>query len=146
MLTGQFGILVDEKGRILIPSKLRQEIPDNMLIITAGVDTCLWIYLPEQWRKISQQLMGKSSFSYKTRLIQRRIVAPAQEVELDRTGRVLIPQHLQHIAKLKKECILHGLQFYMELWDAQQYQTYLSQHEEDFLEAAEELGGSIFLE
>jgi len=144
MITGQYHNALDEKGRILLPSRLRAEVPGNSLVITSGIDRCLWLFPPEEWKQLSDKLMEAASpFSRKARLLQRRIIAPAQEVELDKTGRILIPQSLKETAGLQKECILHGIKKYIEIWDVGEYNRYLDENEDEFQEAAEELGGSV---
>lgn len=144
MITGQYRNALDDKGRVLIPSKLRSEVPGNTLVITSGIDRCLWLFPPEEWKQLSDKLMEAASpFSRKARLLQRRIIAPAQEVELDKAGRVLIPPSLKETAGLKKECILHGIKKYIEIWDVDEYAAYLKENEDEFQEAAEELGGSV---
>ncbi len=127
-----------------MPSRLRGEVPGNTLIITSGIDRCLWLFPPEEWKQLSDKLMEAASpFSRRARLLQRRIIAPAQEVELDKAGRILIPPSLKETAGLKKECILHGIKKYIEIWDVEEYNGYLQDHEDEFQEAAEELGGSV---
>ena len=144
MITGQYRNALDDKGRILIPSKLRSEVPGNTLVLTSGIDRCLWLFPPGEWKQLSDRLMEAASpFSRKARLLQRRIIAPAQEVELDKTGRVLIPPSLKETAGLKKECVLHGIKKYIEIWDVDEYAAYLDESEDEFQEAAEELGGSV---
>lgn len=144
MITGQYRNNLDEKGRILIPSKIRSEVPGNSLVITAGIDRCLWIFPLDDWKQLSDQLMEAASpFSRKARLLQRRIIAPAQEVEIDKAGRILVPPSLKEMVGLKKECVLQGIKKYLEIWDANEYDAYLDSHEDEFQEAAEELGGSV---
>lgn len=144
MITGQFRNALDDKGRILIPAKMRAEIAGNTMVITAGIDRCLWLFPPPEWAVLSDRLMEAASpFSRRARLMQRRIIAPAQEVEIDKAGRVLIPPSLKELAGLQKECVLHGIKKYIEIWDATEYAAYLDAHEDEFQEAAEELGGSV---
>jgi MraZ protein len=144
MLTGEYRVSIDEKGRILIPSRLRADIPGNSLILTRGIDDCLWLFLPEGWSKISDSLLKAASpFQTKARLLQRRIIAPSQEIELDKTGRVNIPGTLAETAKLDKECLILGLGKYIEIWDVELYQKYNESTQDEFKEAAEELGGFI---
>jgi MraZ protein len=140
VLTGEYKNTIDEKGRIMIPSKIRNEIEGNMLVVTRGVEKCLWMFTPDEWAKISESIMGSTSlFKSKTRLLQRRIVAPAQECEIDKAGRINIPPSLRTSAGLTKETIVLGVEKYIEVWDEQEYATYLDSSEEDFIEAAEEL-------
>jgi len=144
MLTGEFKYSLDEKGRLMVPARIRQAITGNVMIITRGIDRCLWLFPPEEWSSISQNLINSSSmFLEKTRLIQRRILAPAQEIEIDRSGRLSIPQTLRDYGELKKECIILGMLKYMEIWDEEIYNGYWKENESRFRDAAEELGDKI---
>jgi MraZ protein len=143
MLIGEYRNSIDDKGRLQLPSRLRSEIAGTSLILTRGVDTCLWLFPEEEWRRISQNIMGSSSmFKSKTRLLQRRIIAPAQELEIDKTGRIPIPPTLRESAGLqvKSEAVILGIDSYIEIWDTDRYNEYLNESEEEFLEAAEQLG------
>ena len=88
-------------------------------------------------------MSASSPFSRRGRLLQRRIVAPAQEVEFDKTGRLNIPKSLQESAELARECTLLVMERYMEVWDAGAYQAYEAESEAELQEAAEELGGLV---
>jgi MraZ protein len=142
MLTGEYRISIDDKGRILIPARLRADIPGNSLVVTRGIDECLWLMLPEQWRKFSDSLKAISPFQAKARLLQRRFLAPSQEIELDKAGRINIPMALAEAAGLGKECMILGIGAYMEIWDVNAHQASLSTSEQ-IEQAVEELGGSI---
>lgn len=140
MITGESRNNLDEKGRILIPSRLRAEISGNMLVITKGIDTCLWLFPPDEWRRISENLMQSTSlFDPKARLIRRLIIAPAQEVEIDKSGRINISPALRSAANLNKECVILGIENYIEIWDVEEYQNYQNASQSDFQEAAKEL-------
>jgi len=115
-------------------------------------------FLPVAWKTVSgcfprkngkhfpKNLIGSTSlFQEKARLIQRRMIAPAQETEIDKAGRIVIPQTLREYADLKKDCLILGLKKYMEIWSETAYQEYLAENEAKFREAAEELGGRITL-
>ncbi len=144
MNTGEFHIALDDKGRLLLPARIRNEVRGNSLILTRGIDRCLWLFSPDEWREFSAKLMGASSpLSRRGRLLQRRIIAPAQDIELDKTGRVNVPKSLQESAGLVKETRLLVMERYMELWDAAAYQVYEQESEEELQEAAEELGGLV---
>lgn len=141
MITGEYKNTVDEKGRVLIPSKIRTEIKGNLLILTRGVEKCLWLFTPEEWEKISHILLNsKNLFDPKIRLLQRRIVAPAQECEIDKAGRINIPPTLRESIGLTKEAVILGIERSMEIWDEATYQEYLAESDKDFKDAAEELG------
>ncbi|HAH60624.1 MAG TPA: cell division/cell wall cluster transcriptional repressor MraZ [Treponema sp.] len=145
MLTGEYRNTLDEKGRILFPAKLRSELTGNVLVVTQSLDRCLWLFTPEEWKAVSSKLMDSASpFNEKNRLVLRRFIAPAQEIEFDRSGRLSIPQSLREYASLSKDCVLLGVNKYIELWDAESYKTYLEQSEASFRDAAEELGTIVF--
>ena len=144
MISGEYLYALDDKGRLMVPARVRSEITGNVLILTRGVDRCLWLVPTEEWRHISQTVIGTMSpFQAKGRLIQRRILAPAQEVEIDRSGRIAVPQSLRQFAGLQKDCTILGMVKYLEIWDQATYASYLEEHEGEFKEAAEELGSTI---
>ena len=145
LLTGEYRNTLDEKGRILFPSKLRSEITENVLIVTKSIDSCLWLYTPEEWKKLSETVMGSSSpFDPKSRLVVRHLIAPAQEVEFDKNGRLSIPQSLREYAGLSKDCVILGVNKYIELWDSSKYQEYNASNEAALISAAESLTDICF--
>ena len=144
LLTGEYRNTLDEKGRILFPAKLRNEwfgeSEKNILIVTQSFDRCLWLYTLEEWKALSSKIMETASpFSKQNRLVLRSLIAPAQEVELDKAGRLSIPQSLREYAGLSKDCIILGINRYMELWDSESYKSYLEENEQDLKDAAEAL-------
>jgi len=146
MLTGEFRCSLDEKGRLLIPARMRAEVLGSVVVLTRGVENCLWLFPPEEWKAFSEKLIGSTSlFQEESRLIQRRMIAPAQETEIDKAGRIVVPPTLREYAALKKECIILGLKKYVEVWSEESYQAYLDANEAKFKEAAEKLGARIAL-
>lgn len=146
MLTGEYRYSLDDKNRLMIPARIRTEIAGNSVVLTRGVDKCLWLFTHEEWSRVVQSLIGSTSlFQEKARLMQRRIIAPAQETEIDRSGRISIPTTLKEFAELKKECIILGIQSYIEIWNEESYLSYLEINENRFKEAAEEIGNKIAL-
>lgn len=145
LLTGEYNNSLDEKGRISFPVKLRTELNQNVLIITRGLDRCLWLFTTEEWELLKSKLMSSASlFSEKNRMVLRRVVAPAQEVEFDKTGRLSIPQSLREYAGLSKDCTILAIDKYIELWDSAVYNQYLDASESSFQEAADELKSISF--
>jgi MraZ protein len=117
-----------------------------MVVLTRGVENCLWLFPPEEWKTFSEKLIGSTSlFQEESRLIQRRMIAPAQEADIDKAGRIVIPPTLRDYANLKKECLILGLKKYMEIWSEASYETYLEENEAKFRQAAERLGARITL-
>jgi len=108
------------------------------------VDKCLWLFSVEQWQKISREISSSTSiFQSKARIIMRRILAPAQEIEIDRTGRINISPALRQYAGLTKECAVLGMNTYIEIWDKAAYDKYWEDNESAFQEASEDLGKLI---
>lgn len=142
LVTGEYRNTLDEKGRILFPARLRTVLTENVLMITQGLDGCLWLYTPAEWKNFSEKLMEQTSpFNKDSRLVLRRLIAPAQEVEFDKAGRLSIPQSLREHAGLVKECVIMGVNKYMELWDAERYEHYIAETDTLFRQAAEGLNG-----
>lgn len=141
-MTGEYRNTLDDKGRIMFPVRLRSGLEGSHLILTRGIDRCLWLFPPEEWETLSKKLMESASlFQAQSRSVLRRLVAPAQEAEIDKAGRISIPQSLREFAGLGKDCVFLGINKYFELWDSQEYDKYLGESEADFREATEGLGG-----
>ena len=144
MISGEHRYSLDDKGRLMIPARVRIEVTGSLMILTRGIDDCLWLFPPDEWKAIAENLIATTSpFQEKARLIQRRILAPAHEIEIDRSGRIIVPQILREYAGLRKECTILGMLKYLEIWDEEKYLAYLEKNEDQFKKAAEELGDSI---
>ncbi|HZK20298.1 MAG TPA: division/cell wall cluster transcriptional repressor MraZ [Treponemataceae bacterium] len=140
LLTGEYRNTLDEKGRILFPAKLRSVLTENQLMITQGLDGCLWLYPPAEWKNFSKKLMESASpFNKNSRLVLRHLIAPAQQGEFDKSGRISIPQSLREYAALSKDCVILGINKYIEIWDALKYKEYLEETNLSFREATEAL-------
>lgn len=145
LLTGEYRNTLDEKGRILFPSRLRAEITGNVLIVTKSIDNCLWLYTPEEWKILSEKIMGAASpFDQKARLVIRHLIAPAQEIEFDKAGRLSIPQSLREYAGLSKDCVVLGVNRFIELWDAAKYREYSEQNATALIDATSSLTDITF--
>lgn len=140
-LNGQFNSTLDEKGRILLPVKLRDQLKDCPLVLTRGIDKCLWLFPEDQWNKVSKILLDNSSlFKAKSQMIQRRLLAPATELIVDKNGRVKIPSSLQRSSSLVRDCVFIGLNDHVEIWDEDLYVEFEERCEEDVKDAWEEFG------
>ena len=129
-----------KKGVLCFRQNYAQDSPIPALLLH-GIDCCLWIFSPEEWEALSEKVMQSASlFQAHSRLVLRRLIAPAQDVDIDKAGRISIPQSLREYAHLEKDCVLLGINRYLELWDAAEYRTYLEESETDFYQASEDLG------
>ena len=140
MLYGEYRNTLDEKGRILFPAKLRSVLQQNELMVTQGLAHCLMLFTCEEWAHINEKIVGSASlFNDQKRLVMRRFIAPAQKLEFDRSGRLSIPQGLREYAGLSGECVVLGINKYMELWDSKAYDSYLEATDSSFQQAAESM-------
>ena len=149
MLTGEFRVSIDEKGRVLIPSKLRAAIGGDSLDVTKGLENCLWLMLPTYFEKLAQIIQPGpgAAFDRNRRYMQRLIISPAQQIDIDRAGRINVPPTLRDFASLnlKSECTLLGSGTYLELWNNDAYDRYLDDAQASFNEAAEGLSEQLNL-
>lgn len=145
LLTGEYNNTIDEKGRVSFPVKLRTAINQNVLIVTKGSGRCLWLFTSAEWEQFQSKITENASLlKEKNMIVVRRFIAPAQEVEFDKNGRLSIPQSLREYANLSKDCTILGMAKYVELWDSATYNAYLEESEEAFREAVEEFNDINF--
>jgi MraZ protein len=147
LLTGEFNNTLDDKGRVSIPSRLREKLQENVLILTKGIDDCVWLLPPEKWEKVSSTLIKNTSLSLKkASQVQHHFIVPAQEAEIDKSGRVAIPQSLREYAGLTKDCVILGSGESLEIWDTRRYQAYQNSSEDTLMDVLEEMGpADLFL-
>ncbi len=140
-LSGQFNSTLDEKGRVFLPVRLRDQLENTPLILTRGVDKCLWLFQEKEWVKISSVLLEHTSlFKAKSQMIQRRLLAPATEIVIDKNGRMKIPSSLIRSAALVRDCIFIGLKDHIEIWDEELYYDFEEKCEAEVKEAWEDFG------
>ena len=139
LLTGEYNNTIDDKGRLSFPSKLKTNINQNVLVITKGLGSCLWLFTTDQWEIVQNKFMNNSSMlKEKSLMVMRHFIAPAQEIEFDKNGRLSIPQSLREYAGLTKDCTILGVAKYVEVWNAETYKHYLDENKDLFQSAAEE--------
>lgn len=135
---GEFQHNVDAKGRLIVPAKYRELLGDQF-VITRGLDQCLFGYPMNEWNKIEEKLKDMPVTKKDARAFTRFFFSGAQEVELDKQGRVNIPANLLSYAKIEKECVILGVSNRFEIWAKDAWETYFEESEESFNEIAENL-------
>jgi MraZ protein len=140
MFMGEYHHSIDNKGRMIVPSKFRDDLGD-MFIITRGLDQCLFGYPLSEWALIEEKLKGLPLTKKDARAFTRFFFSGATESELDKQGRINIPAPLLQYAKLEKECVVLGVSNRIEIWSKQIWEDYFSQSEESFAEIAENMIG-----
>jgi MraZ protein len=141
MLIGQYTHTIDDKNRLSLPAKFRQEM-GKTVIITPGLDSCLFVFTTKQWEKISESLsVGESSMlQADNRSFNRYLLGGAVEVEVDAVGRMLVPGHLRDRAKLGDKVVFIGVRDRVEIWNEDVWKAYAAEVERKADALAEKLG------
>lgn len=140
MFMGEYHHSIDNKGRLIVPSKFREELGE-MFIITRGLDQCLFGYPLSEWKILEEKLKGLPLTKKDARAFTRFFFSGATESELDKQGRVNLPAPLLQYAKLEKDCVILGVSNRIEIWSEQIWEDYFVQSEESFAEIAENMIG-----
>ena len=138
MFIGEYTHSLDAKGRIIIPSKFRDELETNFYL-TRWLDGCLAIFSSDQWSKIHEELSKLPSTKKAARQFTHMLFAKATECTLDNQGRIIIPPVLAKEANIVKECSIIGVNDHIEIWDKQAWEDYFKEANDQFEEVAEEL-------
>lgn len=139
MLIGQYHHTLDEKKRLAIPSKLQQEMGKRM-VITRGLDKCLFIYPMPVWERIAEKLGELPVGVPETRQFLRILLSGATETETDGAGRVLIPDPLKDYAGLDRKAVIVGVYNRLEVWDEEAWKQYNIEAEKNQDQIAKKLG------
>lgn len=121
MFTGEYQHNVDLKGRLIIPSRFRDQLGEK-LTVTRGLDGCLYLYSMDEWENILLKLKGLNLLKAEDRQFMRFFVAGATECELDKQGRILLPAPLRKHAGIEKDVILAGMMERIEIWDKDKWE------------------------
>ncbi len=142
LLIGEYEHSVDQKGRLIMPSKLRGELGDRF-IVTKGLDGCLFVYSLKEWEVFENKLKALPISNKNARDFTRFFLAGAMECEVDKQGRFLITNNLREFAELTKDVIIIGLTTRLEIWDKKKWQQCSSTDNispEEIAEKMSELG------
>lgn len=139
MFIGEYKHTIDEKGRLAIPIKFRADLSKGA-VVTRGLDTSLFLFPKEEWDKLAQKLASLPLGQSNSRAFARLMLAGAMDVEVDKQGRVMLPEYLRAYAGLQKSVVIAGLYTRLELWDETSWNAYKSKMEEDAESVAEQLG------
>ena len=138
MMIGEYHHNIDEKGRLIIPSKFRIDLGEKF-IITRGMEKCLFVYPMKDWNNMINEL-NKLSFTKKDyRTFMRMLLSGATECELDKSGRVNITNPLKNYAELSKECVVIGVNDRLEIWSENNFEDFFNSNIDNFSDIAENL-------
>lgn len=138
MFMGEFHHNIDEKGRLIIPSKFRNEL-GSKFIVTRGIEECLFVYSIDEWNKMVDELKTLPFTRKDARTFTRMFLSGATECELDNNGRINIPSPLTNYASLEKECVVIGVNERLEIWSNEKYEEFFNTNIGRFDEIAENL-------
>ena len=138
MLIGEYHHNIDEKGRLIIPSKFREEI-GNSFVVTRGLDGCLFVYSLIEWEKIVSKLKKLPFTKKDARTFNRFFLASATVCEFDRQGRINLVNSLIEYADLKKECAIIGVNDRLEIWSLDKFNNLMAENFEKLDEVSEHL-------
>jgi len=139
IFTGEYHHLIDLKRRLAIPAKFRRDF-GRKAVVTKGLDGCLFVYPTSVWEKLAEKLGNLPLGERKMRQFVRVTLAGALETDVDRQGRILIPNFLNEFADLEKEAVITGLYDKLEVWNPDRWEKSKTQAEKEKDRVAEELG------
>ena len=139
MFIGEYQHNLDTKGRLAVPAKFRSQLAKGA-VVTKGLDDCLFLYTKEEWKKLADKLATLPIAKANSRAFARLMLAGAMDVEIDRQGRMLIPDYLRKYADLKKKVVVAGLWSRVEIWGEDKWSSYKTKTENSSEEIAEKLG------
>lgn len=138
MFMGEFQHTIDSKGRVAIPARFREELGEKF-VITRGLDGCIFAYPMNEWATMENKLKSLPLTKADARAFVRFFFSGATECEVDKQGRILLPQNLREHAKLNKEAVIIGVSTRVEIWAKERWGEYSSEAGESFEEIAEKI-------
>lgn len=139
MLIGEYTHTIDDKNRLSLPAKFRQEM-GKRVVITPGLDKCLFVFTLKEWQKISEKLSHSSLLQADNRGFNRFMFGGAVETEVDSIGRVLLPDFLRERAAIKSKVAIIGVENRVEIWNEKTWIEYKQVVEKQADTLAEKLG------
>lgn len=139
MFIGEYSHIIDDKGRLAVPAKWRGDFL-NGIVVTRGLDGCLFLYSRQEWEVLAQKLAALPLSQKQSRAFARLMLAGAWDTEADSQGRIMIPEYLRTFAKLGKHVTVAGLYNRVEIWDEDAWQVYRTQTESESEAIAESMG------
>jgi MraZ protein len=153
LLTGTYSRTLDDKKRLTLPKRVREQLGQvgdssqrsesgglgglDVLFVSPGPDQCLWLYTQAGLEGLAEKLDQSPATGAEAMVFRRLYFAQTESVEVDRAGRILIPERLVQLGALKHEVTLIGVRDHLELWDAERWQQYLAQNAPRFDAVAE---------
>ena len=138
MFMGEYNHTIDAKGRLIVPAKFREILGDNF-IVTKGLDGCLFVYPNDEWTRFEEKLKSLPLTNKNARQFTRFFLAGAAACEVDKQGRILLPQVLREFASLEKDVVLVGVASRIEIWSRERWDESMNTYDGDMDEVAENM-------
>lgn len=138
MFMGEYHHNIDDKSRIVLPSKLREEL-GMRFVVTRGLEGCLFVYSSDEWNRLVDKLKKLPFTKKDARAFLRFFLSGATECTFDKQGRIALPVPLVNYAKLKKECVIIGVNDRLEIWAEDSFKEFFSENEGNLSDLAEDL-------
>jgi MraZ protein len=138
MFIGEYKYIIDSKKRLAIPTKFRMGL-GKKAVVTRGLDQSLFLYPQKEWQVLAKKLSDLPFSQSDARGLSRIMLAGAMEVDIDKSGRILLPDYLKEYAGLKKEAIVVGLYNRIEIWSKELWAAYQKKTEKEVGNIAERL-------
>ena len=138
LLTGTYPRTLDDKKRMALPKRVRDQLGDpETLFVTPGPDQCLWLYTQAGLERLADKLDQAPATDAEARVFRRLYFAQTEAVDVDKNGRILVPERLVQFAGFQHDIVLIGVRDHLELWDGARWQQYLTQNAPRFDAVAE---------
>jgi MraZ protein len=119
--TGEFRHTIDAKGRLIVPSRLREELENDQLVLTLWLDGCIALWSGDGWRHLERQLLDQPRRNPSARAVVRAIVASAHQDSVDRQGRITVPPQLRDRAGIARDVVVTGMLDHAEIWSPERW-------------------------
>ncbi len=140
MFYGEFKHSIDNKGRLILPSKFRDVAKENQIenfFLTRGLDKCIFMFTENEWNVQEQKFKNMSFTQKEARMFNRFFFSGAMEVSPDKQGRFIVPQYLKDYASVKKDTVLIGISNRIEIWDQKSWQDFYQNSSDTYEQTAE---------
>ncbi|MFH1856240.1 MAG: division/cell wall cluster transcriptional repressor MraZ [Candidatus Omnitrophota bacterium] len=142
MFYGEFSHSLDRKNRLIVPAKFRELLQESYaekLIITRGLDRCLFVFSEEEWKTQEVKFKALPFTKSESRKFNRLYFSGACEMQIDKQGRILVPAYLKTYAEIKKDVVLVGVSNRIEIWAKDKWEEFYLNTKDSFEEIAERL-------
>lgn len=147
MFYGEFNHQLDRKGRLVLPSRIRETAKNNFIekfFVTRGLDKCLFMFSEDEWKSQEQKFKSIPFTRSESRKFNRIYFSGAVEIMFDRQGRVLIPQYLKDFAQIKKDIVIIGVSNRIEIWSKDIWLEFYTASKDAFEDISEKLVDSFW--